>query len=325
MGCRAAAVLPAEGRILSVNKNHKWSFANIHKDFSRHKYLYMMAIPVVAYYALFHYQPMYGLAIAFKNYSPRLGILGSPWAGLTHFKNFFGGIYFLRTLSNTLSISFANLICGFPFPIVLALALNELRSRKFRGAAQTISYLPHFISVMVLCGMIIDFTDANGVINDIIVFFGGQRSSLLLQPRLFQPMFVASSIWQDAGWDSILFMAALMNINPSLYEAASIEGAKRWQRIRHISLPGIRPTIVILLIMRVGQIMNLGYEKVILLYNPVTYETADVISSYVYRKGLLELNYSYSAAVGLFNSVVNLLLIAFANQLSKRVNQTTLW
>jgi putative aldouronate transport system permease protein len=297
----------------------------IKKDFSRYKYVYLMVIPVLAYYLLFHYQPMYGLIIAFKNYSPRLGIAGSPWEGFVHFKNFFGSIYFTRTFFNTVAISFLALLFGFPIPILLALSINEVRSKRFRSLTQTFSYLPHFISVMVLCGMIVDFTAADGVINDIIAFFGGMRQTMLLQPQLFKPIYVISSIWQDAGWNSILFIAALTSIGPQLYEAARIEGAGRLQQMWHISLPGIRPTIVVLLIMRVGQIMNLGYEKVILLYNPVTYVSADVISSYVYRKGLLELNYSYSAAVGLFNSVINFALILTANWMSKRINETSLW
>lgn len=295
------------------------------RDFMRNKYIYMMAIPMIVYYILFHYQPMYGAIIAFKNFSPARGILGSPWAGFTHFESFFNGVYFWRVLRNTLLINVYNLMFGFPAPIVLALLLNEIRHNVFKRTVQTVSYLPHFISIMVVCGMIIDFTSSDGIINDIVAMFGGERATLLLKPELFRTIYVGTNIWQEVGWGSIIYLAALTSIDPQLYQAATIDGASRWKQLWNITIPGIMPTIVILLILRIGQMMNVGFEKIILLYNPNTYETADVISSFVYRKGLLEFNYSYSAAVGLFNSVINFALLLTANRISRKVNETSLW
>jgi len=222
-------------------------------------------------------------------------------------------------------INLYGLLFGFPAPIILALLLNELHNRVFKRIVQTISYLPHFVSLMVICGIIVNFTGRNGLINDIIAFFGGERVNLLSRPEYFRPIYIISDIWQSVGWGSIIYLAALSSIDVEQYEAARIDGASRWQKIRHISLPGIMPTIVILLILRIGNMMNVGFEKIILLYNPGTYETADVISSYVYRKGLMEFSFSFSSAVGLFNSVINFTLLLCANWISRRVNETSLW
>lgn len=295
------------------------------RDIRKNKLIYLMLIPVVLFFTVFHYVPMYGAIIAFKDYSPRLGILGSPWVGLEHFQSFFGGLYFWRVLKNTIMISLYELAFGFPAPIILALLLNELRSALFKRTVQTITYMPHFISLVVVCGMVKEFTSSNGFINDIIVFFGGERLSLLLLPEYFRTLFISSGIWQHIGWGTIIYLAALTGIDPEQYEAAKIDGAGRWKQMLHITLPGIMPTIVILLILDIGKLMNVGSEKVILLYNPATYETADVIGSYVYRIGLLELNYSFSSAVGLFNSVINFSLVIFSNWLSRKLNETSLW
>lgn len=284
-----------------------------------------MAIPVLLYYLVFHYAPMYGAIIAFKDFSPAKGILESPWAGLKHFKEFFGSFYFVRILKNTILINVYNLIFGFPAPILLAILLNELRHRLFKRVVQTVTYLPHFISVMVVCGLIIDFSGRRGLVNDIIAFFGGERTNLLMLPNLFQPIFVGTNIWQELGWNSIIYLAALSAIDPQIYEASTIDGAGRLRKIWNISLPGILPTIVVLLILRMGSMMNVGFEKIILLYTPTTYETADVISSFVYRKGLQNFNFSASAAVGLFNSVINFTLLISANWISRKVNETSLW
>ncbi len=295
------------------------------KDFKKHKYVYIMLIPVLAYYVTFHYWPMYGAQIAFKDFNPGKGIIGSPWAGFRHFETFFSGVYFFRVVRNTILINLYGLIFGFPAPIILALLLNELRSRAFKRVVQTVSYLPHFISIMVVCGMIIDFTAKRGVVNDLIEILGGTRSSLLLKPEMFRLIYVSTDIWQGIGWGSIIYLAALTGIDPQYYEAAVLDGANRWKQIWHITIPGIAPTIIILLILRIGQMMNVGFEKIILLYNPNTYDTADVISSYVYRKGLLDFSYSYSSAVGLFNSVINFSLLLLANWISKRLNENSLW
>ncbi|MFB0845037.1 ABC transporter permease [Paenibacillus oleatilyticus] len=294
-------------------------------DIRKNKLLYVMLLPVLLFYVIFHYAPMYGAVIAFKDFSPRLGIGDSPWIGFEHFKTFFTGAYFWRTIKNTLLISFYELLFGFPAPIVLALLLNEVRHTLFKRTVQTVTYLPHFISLVVICGIVKDFTSADGVINDILVYMGGERLSLLLEPDMFRSIYVSSGIWQHIGWGTIIFLAALTGIDPEQYEAARMDGAGRWKQMLHVTIPGLMPTIVILLILSIGRLMNVGFEKIILLYNPGTYETADVISSYVYRVGLQDFNYSFSSAVGLFNSAINFMLVIFSNWLSRKLNNTSLW
>ncbi|MDR6881978.1 ABC transporter permease [Paenibacillus sp. GCM10023248] len=295
------------------------------RDFMLNKYLYIMMIPVLAYYFIFHYAPMYGALIAFKEYSPMKGILGSPWIGFKHFQDFFSSYYFWRILKNTVVISLYSLLFEFPAPIILALLINEVRSKMFKRVAQTITYMPYFISMVVICGIITDFTNADGVINKIAMLFGYDGQAMLQKPELFRPIYILSEIWQRVGWESIIYIAALMGIDQEQYEAARMDGASRWKQIVYITLPGIMPTIAIMFILRMGNLLNVGFEKIILLYNPVTYETADVISSFVYRKGLLEFGWSYSSAVGLFNSVINLILLVSANYISRKVNESSLW
>ena len=280
---------------------------------------------MVLYYVLFHYIPMYGTVIAFKDYSPALGISGSPWVKFRNFSDFFSSVYFTRLIKNTLSINIKLLLFGFPIPIIFAILLNEVRSKPFLKCIQTVSYLPHFISTMVLCGMIVDFCARGGIITQLLQVFGGKNSNLLLKAQNYQSIYVISDIWQTLGWNSIIFYAAITGIDQELYEAAEMDGANRFQRILHVTLPGIKQTIIIMLILRIGQMMSLGYEKTMLLYNPNTYETADVISTYVYRKGLLDFDYSYSTAVGLFNSLINFVMLVSANKLSKKFNDTSLW
>lgn len=294
-------------------------------DIRKNKLLYVMLFPVLLYYVIFHYGPMYGAIIAFKDFSPRLGIWGSDWVGFEHFQAFFTGPYFWRTIKNTVLISFYQLLFGFPAPIVLALLLNEVRHALFKRTVQTITYMPHFISLVVICGIIKDFTVSDGVMNDIIVFFGGERTTFLLEPSFFRSVYVTSGVWQHIGWGTIIFLAALTGIDQEQYEAAKIDGAGRWKQMTNVTLPGLMPTIIILLILEVGRMMNVGFEKIILLYNPGTYETADVISSYVYRVGLQDFNYSFSSAVGLFNSVINFILLICSNWLSRKFNDTSLW
>jgi putative aldouronate transport system permease protein len=295
------------------------------KDVVKNKLLYVMLLPVLLFYFLFHYWPMYGAIIAFKDFNPRLGIIGSPWAGFGQFISFFEGAYFWRTLRNTFLISFYGLLWGFPAPIALALMLNEVKSKFFKSSVQTITYLPHFISLVVIAGIIKDFTSSKGIVNDILAFFGWERISLLLEPSLFRTIYISTDIWQHIGWGTIIYLAALAGVDPERYEAAKMDGAGRWKQMIHVTLPGMMPTIVILLILNIGRLMNLGFEKIILLYNPSTYETADIISSYVYRVGLQEFNYSFSAAVGLFNSVIAFVLVIFSNWLSRKLNDTSLW
>lgn len=297
----------------------------IKKDYKKNKWLILMALPVVAWYILFHYVPMYGVIIAFKQFSPIKGIWDSAWVGLRHFQDFFSSISAWRVIRNTLLINFYQLLFAFPAPIILALLLNEIKSKYFKKTIQTVTYLPHFVSTVVICGMIIDFFAKSGLINDIVAYFGGSRTIFLVEAGWFRTIYVGTGIWQGVGWGSIIYLASLTAIDTELYEAVTIDGAGRWKQFVHITLPGIAPTIVILLIMNIGHMMSEGYEKVILLYNPSTYETADIISSFVYRRGLVEANYSFSAAVGLFNSIVNLTLIVTANYVSRKVNETSLW
>jgi putative aldouronate transport system permease protein len=287
--------------------------------------LYLIALPVVAYYIIFHYIPMYGAQIAFRNFAPSTGITGSPWVGFRHFTDFFGSIYFTRVLRNTLTISITSLIFGFPAPIILALLINELRSRRFTRIVQNITYMPHFISMVVVCGMILEFTSQNGLISVVLSYFGIPARTMLNDAGLFVPIYVISGIWQGVGWGSIIYLAALTGIDQELYQAASIDGAGRWKQTLHVTLPCLLPTIIVLLILRTGNILGVGAEKIILLYNPSIYETSDVISSYVYRRGILNADWSFSAAVGLFNSVVNFILVAFVNWLSRKTSDTSLW
>lgn len=300
-------------------------FPKITKDFKKYKYLYVMVLPVLIYYIVFHYAPLYGASIAFKNFSPGKGIMGSPWVGFKHFESFLSSFYFWRVFRNTLMINLLELIFGFPAPIILALLLNEIRNGMFKRTIQTVTYLPHFISLVVVCGMIVDFTSSEGVINGIITALGGEKVLFLQKPEYFRAVYVASGIWQHIGWGSIIYLAALSSIDTNLYEAAIIDGAGRLKQLWHVTLPGIAPTIIILLILNLGKMMNVGFEKIILLYNPATYETADVISSFVYRRGLRESNWSFGSAVGLLNSVINLILITASNKISRKLNETSLW
>lgn len=308
------------------NKNTRGTLTyRLRRDWIRNRSLYVMVIPVLLFYLLFHYKPMYGAIIAFKDYTPALGVAKSPWVGFANFTRFFKSVYFVRLIKNTILLSVYNLIFGFPAPIILALLLNEVRNKHFKNVTQTITYLPHFISLIVVTGMLTDFSMTSGLFNDIIAFFGGERSPLLQNPKLYRTMYVASGIWQQVGWGSIIYLSALAGVDQQLYEAASIDGAGKWKQLLNVTLPGIAPTIIIMLIMRMGSLMNMGYEKTILLYNPSTYDTADIISSYIYRVGLLEQDWSYSTAVGLFNSVINFGLLIFTNKMSKKYSETSLW
>ena len=298
----------------------------IRKEISQNKYLYLMALPVLAYYLLFHYGPMYGAVIAFKNFDVSKGIWGSPWVGFKYFKEFFQSYYFGRLLKNTFLLSFYQLLWGFPAPILFALLLNEIGNRGFKRTIQTATYLPHFISTVVVCGLIHDFFAWDGVITSLYTLFGGEATNFLSQPQYFRGIYVGTGIWQEMGWGAIIYLSALSGIDTQQYEAAIIDGAGRFKQLLHVTLPGIMPTIIIMLILRIGQVMSIGFEKIILLYNPNTYETADVISSFVYRKGLGEsFQFSYTSAIGLFNSLINFVLLISANWFSKKVSDTSLW
>lgn len=295
------------------------------RDVIRNKYVYIMAIPVVLYYILFHYVPMCGLVIAFQDYNLVKGIGGSQWVGFKNFMDFFQGYEFWRLLKNTLLLSFELIIFTFPAPLILALLINEVKCNPFKRMVQTVSYLPHFISLVVICGLVVNFTSSEGVLNQILALFGGEPSTWLMRKELFHPIYIISDMWQQVGWNSIVYLAAIAGIDPGLYEAAAIDGAGRWKRLWNITLPSLIPTITILFIMRIGNVMTLGHEKIILLYNPVIYETSDIISSYIYRRGMLDASYGFSAAVGLFNSVVNCILLWLANHFSRKLTENSLW
>ena len=295
------------------------------QDLARNKYIYLMLVPVVAYYLIFHYGPMYGALMAFQDYTPTKGIWGSRWIGFENFTTFFDSVYFQRLIRNTLAINVIELFFAFPAPIILALLLNEITSPAFKRTVQTITYLPHFVSLVVVVGMMVDFLARDGLINNLLVPLGIPPTQFLQRAEWYWPIFVGSGIWQGVGWGSIVYLAAITAIDPTLYEAATVDGANRLQQLRHITLPGILPTIIIFLILRIGSMMSVGYEKTILLYNPSTYETADVINSYVYRKGVLQADFGFSAAVGLFNSVINFGLVMIANRISKRVTEMGLF
>ncbi|MDF2540366.1 MAG: binding-protein-dependent transport system inner rane component [Herbinix sp.] len=300
--------------------------AIIKKDMKKNWFAYLLAIPVIAWYIIFCYGPMWGIMIAFKDFKPLLGFEKSEWVFFKHFIEFFTGPYFVRLVKNTFLLNLWGLTFGFTAPIILALLLNEIREGKFKKSVQTITYMPHFISLVVVCGMIHIFTSNDGIITQILEFFTGKDyDSLLGYSRMFRPVYTFSGIWQNIGWDSIIYLAAISSIDPALYEAAEIDGAGRIRKMWHITLPQIRPTIVILFIFAVGGMMGSSYEKIIMLYNPMTYDTADVIASYVYRRGLREASFSYSTAVGLMSAVINFALLWFTNRFSKKMSETSIW
>lgn len=284
-----------------------------------------MIIPVVLFYILFHYKTMYGAIIAFYNYRPARGLEGSKWVGLDHFIYFFKSPFFMRTLKNTLAISLLNLLFAFPAPIALALLLNEVRNKYFKKVVQTVTYLPHFISSVIICGMLTSFCLSTGLFNDIIEFFGGQRIPLLQGTEYYRTIYIASDIWQTIGWSSIIYLAALSGVDKNLYEAAQLDGANKWKQTWHITLPSILPTIMIQLILRIGTLMSVGYEKTLLIYNPTNYAVSDIISTYNFRMGLELGDWSYATAIGLFNSVVNCILLVMSNKLSKKYTENSLW
>lgn len=294
-------------------------------DIKKNPGIYLILLPVLIWFIIFAYLPMFGLVMAFENYTPKGGFFGSQFVGFKHFADFFGSVYFGRLIRNTLLISLLNLLFNFPATIILALLLNEVKNKVFKKTLQTVSYLPYFISLVIVCGLIATFTASDGPITELIVGLGGKRQNYLGQPEYFRTIYILSDMWQGLGFGSIIYLAALSGIDQELYEAASLDGAGHIQQLIHVTLPGISTTIITLLILRMGTLFAVGYEKIILLYSTNTYETADVISGYVYRKGLQEFNYSYSSAVGLFNSVINTTLLVASNKLSKKFTETSLF
>jgi putative aldouronate transport system permease protein len=288
--------------------------------------LYVLLLPALISFLIFNYAPMYGVMIAFKDFAPNLGILGSPWAGLKHFRQFFESYQFIGLIYNTVILSVYCLIFGFPLPIILALMINELRGTMFKKIVQTVTYAPHFISTVVLIAMLILFTSPElGIVNKAMGLFGVGAVNFMGSPKWFRALYVISGIWQETGWSSILFLGALTGIDYELHEAAIIDGAGRMQRILHINIPGILPTIMIVFILTAANMMNIGFEKVYLMQNAMNLSVSEVISTYVYKRGIQNIQYSFSAAVGLFNSVINFILLILVNQISKRFSQIGLW
>lgn len=287
--------------------------------------LYLFLLPALIYFIVFHYFPMYGILIAFKDFVATKGIIGSPWVGFKHFERFFESFQFWTLIKNTLGLSVIQLIVGFPLPIFLALMLNQIRSEKYKRFVQTVVYAPHFISVVVLAGMIFVFFSNNGLINNIILLFGGDPISFMAKPEWFKPLYIASGVWQETGWAAIIYLAALAGVSPELHEAAVMDGANKWQRIFHVDIPAIMPTAVILLILSVGGIMNIGFEKAYLLQTPMNQPSAELIPTYVYKMGLQQAQYSFAAAVGLFNAVINLILLIAVNKFAKKLSGQGLW
>jgi putative aldouronate transport system permease protein len=296
------------------------------REIGKYMQLYILLIPAVVYVFIFSYVPLYGLQIAFKEFRPSLGIWGSPWSGLNHFSRFVQYPFFKTIIWNTLSINLYSLAVEFPAPILLALLINEVKNRNFKKLVQMITYAPHFVSTVVVCGMILLFTNSDtGMINHIIASIGFERVEFLSEARWFKSVYVLSGLWQHVGWNTIIYLAVLSGVSPELVEAAKIDGANRLRIIIHVNLPHIVPTVIILLILRCGSLISLGFEKVWLLQNPLNLDTSEVISTYIYKVGLMGAQFSYSTAIGLFNTVVNLVLLVIVNTLSARLSETSLW
>lgn len=297
------------------------------KEFVKYKWVYVLMIPVLAYYICFKYLPMTKMVIAFQNFKPFKGIEGSDWVGFDNFIKFFKLRDCWRIVRNTLLLNLYSIVFAFPAPIIFALMLNEVSHARTKKVMQTVSYMPHFISMVVVCGLIRNFASSEGVINSIVQFFNPEwtNPNLLDRPELYRTIHIVSGIWQNIGWDSIIYLATLSGIDPQLYEAAYIDGASRMKRIIHVTLPGLVPIIIVKLIMRLGNIFDVAREKILLLYNPLTYETADTISTYMYRYGLLESNYSMGAAVGVFNSIISITILVLVNTFFRRFTEESLW
>ena len=295
-------------------------------ELRRNYELYLFVAPTLLYFVIFHYGPMYGAQIAFKNFIATAGIFGSPWVGFAHFERFFRSFQFWRLIRNTLVLSLYQLLAGFPIPIVLALLLNQLSSRRYRRVIQTVTYAPHFISTVVLVGILNLFLGLRtGLVNHAIRGLGGEAVFFLASAGWFRSLYVWSGVWQNAGWGAVIYLAALSSINVELYEAATVDGATRFQKIVHIDLPGILPTAVVLLILNMGRVMQVGFEKAFLMQNALNLETSEIIATYVYKAGLVSAEYSFASAVGLFNSLVNVVLLVGMNWIAKRLSSTGLW
>lgn len=314
--------------VSKVSKEKKYTKEAIAKDMKRNWKRYILLLPLILFYLIFAYLPMGGILMAFSNYKPKLGIFGSlfkKFVGFKNFTDFFGSFYFWRLMKNTILLNGWSLIISFPLTIILALLINDIANKHFKKTVQTISYLPYFISMVVVCGIVVDFCKTTGVLGTLMTMLTGKTQNLLGVAAYWRPIYILSDLWQGLGFGTILYIAALSGVDKQLYEAAEIDGAGHWKQLIHVTLPGISQTIIIMLILRVGMLMASSYEKTILMYNQQIYDAADIIASYVYRKGLMDGDYSYSTAVGLFNSLINLVLIITTNKLSRKYTETSLF
>lgn len=310
----------------NVPKKTLWE--RFRKALIRDRWLYLIMLIPAVYYVMFHYYPMYGVTIAFKQYKPKLGIIGSPWAsqrGMKYILQVVNDPYFWTVFKNTIVLNLVNLLITFPAPIVLALLLNEVVSARYKRVVQTITYLPHFLSTVVVVGMMNTMFNSTGIVNEVIASLGFEKIAFLNDAAYFRPMYIGSNIWQNIGWDSIIFLSALAGLDMELYEAARIDGAGRWKQTLHITIPGILPTIIIMLILAMGKIMNVSYQKVLLMMTGSNQSVSDVISTYVYRRGITKADFSYATAVNLFQSLVSLLFVGVTNWISRRTSETSLW
>ena len=311
----------------SLGYNVPWS-TRVIRALKRDRWLYLIMLLPALYYILFWYYPMYGVTIAFKDFKPKLGIPGSPWTsqhGMKYVLQVVNDPYFWTVFKNTIVLNVENLLVTFPAPIILALLLNELTSTRYKRVVQTVTYLPHFLSTVVVVGMLNTMFNSTGIVNEIIVSLGGEKMNFLNDAQYFRPMYIGSNVWQSIGWDSIIFLSALSGLDQELYEAARIDGAGRWKQTLHITIPGILPTIIIMLILAMGKIMNVSYQKVLLMMTGSNQSVADVISTYVYRRGITKADFSYATAVNLFQSLVSLLFVGVTNYISRRTSETSLW
>ena len=314
--------------VAKVPQTEKTRWVRFRRALIRDRWLYLIMLLPCLYYLLFHYYPMYGVTLAFKQYKPKLGIIGSPWAsqhGMKYVLQVVGDPYFWTVFKNTIVLNVVNLAITFPAPIILALLLNEVASDRYKRVVQTVTYLPHFLSTVVVVGMMNTMFSSSGIVNELLGKIGLGPFAFLNDAQYFRPMYIGSNIWQNIGWDSIIFLAALSGLDQALYEAARIDGAGRWKQTIHITIPGILPTIVIMLILAMGKIMNVSYQKILLMMTGSNQSVSDVISTYVYRRGITKADFSYATAVGLFQSLVSLVFVTTTNWISRRTTETSLW
>lgn len=310
---------------VKIGQKIKMNIEQFKVSLRNHWMLYLLIVPFLLWYIIFMYKPMYGLQIGFKDYDILSGISESPFVGLKHFQEFLGDEFFWRAFKNTIMISLYDLVFGFPAPILLALMLNEIKNATFKKSIQTITYLPHFISIVVIAGLVTNFLAPSGLVNNIIEAFGGERNYFLIQPEYFRTIYTGMNIWKGVGFGAVVYIAALAGVDSQLYEAASIDGAGKLRQLWNVTLPSIRPTIMVMLILKIGQLLSVSYEAILLLYQPSTYQTADIISTYVYRTGMVEGRYDFATAVGLTNSIIAFALVYISNKISKKYSETSIF